>query len=249
MKILLFLVLGLGGLAIAARGLTQSYPENDIAAAKAFKSALEADDRKAVSEMIDYPLRRPQPLPSITSASEFLEHWDEYFDEENLQRYGDAQPEEYGWRGINLANGCAWFSYAKIWALNCRTDHFQKVWEAAKAEDNLHLHESAQGYDRIRYFCQTEKLKLRVQDHGEDMRYIVWDKNAELSENPELVLHDGKTVSRGSGGNHELVFENPPYRYEIDVSRICGEDCNDYLYVYKGEEQLLKTVCDNPRQG
>lgn len=244
--VVLFLAFTLFGIIISANADVSDRP-NDQEAALKFQQALAVNDYEAISLLIAYPLRMPAPLSNIIAPEEFIHHWSDFFDDTTIPRYLEAEPQEVGWRGIMLEHGCIWFNEGKIRSINCRTIEFDKRWQAAKELEWERLHTSARGYDNIQYSCHTDNLYIRIQNHGDDMRYFAWKKGASLTDEPELVLHNGFLDRQGTGGNHSLTFENSEYRYEIYVSRLCGEDCNDYITIYKEDEVISQKVCEMPR--
>ena len=46
-----------------------------------------------------------------------------------------------------------------------------------------------------------------------------------------------------------MEFQNNDYKYTVSVGHnLCGEDCNDYLEVFKGDTQLSRDVCAEIKQ-
>ncbi len=219
----------------------------DCAAAAKLKKALRANDRRAVAHMIDYPLQRELPLRPITNAGAFLKHWDEYFDAVTAKEIIDQKPEQYGWRGIALVNGMVWFKDGRIISINSDADAYKAALAAAKRVEARKLYADAQGYDRIEQQCNTKTLHVRVQKHGDDLRYFAWKRGAPLSGKPQLELKNGTFEDAGSDGGAVLTFKTGDFTYQVDNGAgICGEDCNSYLTVLKGEETISHQVCNRP---
>ena len=234
--------------AILFGGTTKAYAQSaeyadEYKAVEAFQRALKSNDRKKVAALIAYPIQRTAPLPVISSPKEFVKHWDEFFDEEVVQHLTQQQPEERGWRGVFLGDGCVRFFEGKVFSLHCEPIGHKEALKAAKKRESSKLYKSAQDYDSIEFKCRTSSLHIRIQQHGDDLRYFAWKKGDSLASKPQLELHNGISKPDGSGGNFEVSFVNLPYTYTIQATRLCGEDCNSYIVVSKGNEEISRRVC------
>lgn len=219
----------------------------DYQAAVKLQQALKANDRDAVAALITYPLNREAPLPPIANAKDFLAHWDEYFDDANIKALLDSKPEQYGWRGIALANGTVWFANGHVASIFTETDAYKKTFKLARQNDGTKLYPSVRGYTKIAFQCSTKTEILRTQYHGKDLRYFAWKTGALPSTKPDLALKSGVYDPQGTGGNYNLIFKNKGYTYQVEVDHfLCGEDCNDYLTVSKSGKTLSHQVCTSP---
>ncbi len=218
---------------------------DDYAAAEKLQVALKNNNRQVVADLIQYPLNYSKPLPSIKNSKEFLKHWDEFFDADNIKIVLAAKAEEFGSHGVSLSDGIIWFNNGRVTSINLETKSHKKALPVAKQTDSGSLYKSAQGSDKIQFQCHTKKSYIRTQYHGEDLRYFSWKEGADLSTKPELELVNGNFEPDGSGGNYTMTFNNGNYTYKLDIGHnICGEDCNDYLTVLKGDEILSHQVCN-----
>ena len=216
----------------------------DYAAAKKLQQALMHNDKRAVADLIQYPLVRDQPLSPIKNSKDFLKHWGEYFDAANIARISTSKAEQYGWRGIAMSNGEVWFKDGRISAFNVQTTASKTALAAAMTVENRGLYKSAQGYDKIVFRCKTKNLSIRVQQNADSYNYFAWKKSAALTTKPELEIIGGKYLPQGTGSNFDMEFQNNDYKYTVSVGHnLCGEDCKDYLEVFKGDTQLSRDVC------
>ena len=217
---------------------------NDYRAAKKLHQALRNGDRRAVAALILYPLMRETPLNSIKNGKDFLKHWEEYFDSISTKAVLAASAEQFGWRGIALKDGMVWFNNGRIISINTQTAANQKALQAAKKQDNNRLYTSARDYDKITFQCRTKRLFIRVQQHGDDLRYFAWKNGADLLAKPELELRGGTYDAQGSGGNFDLEFKNDSFTYSLNVGHnLCGEDRNDHLVILEGSKIQSSEVC------
>ena len=221
-----------------------SYPA-DYLAAKKLQHALRKNDRRAVADLIAYPLQRYTPLTPIKNAKEFLAHWDEYFDSTDTKKLLDATADQIGWRGINLSHGMIWFENGRVITINTQTKASEIAFQTAKKQDYAKLYETARGYDSISFECTTKDQFIRAQKHGDDLRYFAWKKGVPLLSKPDFELRGGKYDPQGTGGNFDLVFQNEALTYTISVGHnLCGEeDCNDHLVVQEGSKIQSSEVC------
>ena len=226
----------------------QSTYAADYKAAAQMQQALKDNDRQTVVNLIHFPLIREQPLLPIASASEFLRHWDEYFDAPTIKTLLATKAEQYGWRGIAMANGMVWFANGRVQSINSGAAAYAVALTEAKVRESRSLYPAARGYDSIAFQCNTKVLHVRVQYHGEDLRYFAWKRGAKLSTKPALELKSGVYDAQGSGGNHTISFNYNGLVYQLVVTHICGEDCNNYLIVAKGEKAISRQVCKEADQ-
>jgi hypothetical protein len=216
----------------------------DYQAADEFQNALKANDRGAVAALITYPLNREKPLTPIANAKEFLAHWDEYFDEASIKSLLDSKADQYGWRGIALANGTVWFANGHIASIFTETDVHKTAFKNASQIEGTKLYPTVRGYSKIAFQCSTKTESVRTQYHGKDLRYFAWKKGRALSSKPDIELRDGVYDPQGTGGNYNLIFKNKGYTYQLEIGQyLCGEDCNDYLNVMKGDKTVSHQIC------
>lgn len=84
--------------------LTQAFIEE-------FTEKVRKDDRKAVAQMISYPLYQPYPLKHIQNAKELIKHYDRVFPHWHRQALDTSTISDWsgmGWRGVMFRNGDIW---------------------------------------------------------------------------------------------------------------------------------------------
>lgn len=219
----------------------QKHP--DYETAKKFQTALKDNDRNTIAKMMKYPIDR-ELLKPINTPEEFLENWDDYFNEKNVPGLISAKASEYGWRGVALEGGSVWFENGTIKRLNLATEIQRQKHEAARENEKKNIHKSLQGYDSIEHECSTDKLRVRIQRIKDSAQYFAWKKGASLSSKPDLALN-GTLEVQGTGGNTLYSFSNGPYTYQLFKINLCGEDCNNYLTVFKNKKEIMKKICNN----
>jgi hypothetical protein len=69
------------------------------------------DNRRAVAQMISYPLTQPYPLKDIRNAAELLKHYDRVFPRSLREKLDTSSLEDWsqvGWRGVMFDCGDIW---------------------------------------------------------------------------------------------------------------------------------------------
>lgn len=220
----------------------------DYAAAYAFQKALAAGDKQKVAKMVYYPLQLPLPLKSIQNAKEFVKHWDWFFNDKEIAFL--TKPEEVGhmgWRGVSIGPGSVWFYAERVTAIQTWTPAFDKALEQAMQEEQNKLHPLVGAYESIDKECDTDSQHVRIHSvktsDGSDYRLIIWDKKSKLSNKPITLIDHAEYENMGSAHNEEWKFKQGDMTYQLETLNVCGEDCNEYLTVYKNDDEVSKEVC------
>ena len=222
--------------------LEQKYHESVLPVIAAFKT----QDKTAIAAHIRYPLKRQYPLPDIKNEAEFINRFDEVFDEELVAVIGSSNIntdwDSVGWRGIMLNNGVMWVDTdGKVIAVNTQNTTEQAHAEKLIAQDKQSLHSSIKTFQKPILDWDTAKYRVRVDDLGDgNFRYASWSIDKSPSDKPDIVLINGDITFEGSGGNHHYTFKNGRYSYVLQVTVIgCDTSPPGWLEVYKDEKLLL----------
>ena len=222
--------------------LEQKYHESVLPVIAAFK----AHDKAAIAAHIRYPLKRQYPLPDIKNEAEFINRFDEVFDEELVAVIGSSNIntdwDSVGWRGIMLNNGVMWVdTEGKVIAVNTQNTTEQAHAEKLIAQDKQSLHSSIKAFQKPILDWETVNYRVRIDDLGDrNYRYVVWSIDKNSSDKPDIVLINGDITFEGSGGNHHYTFKNGRYSYVLQVT-VIGSDTSPpgWLEVYKDDKLLL----------
>ncbi|GAA66673.1 hypothetical protein [Pseudoalteromonas sp. BSi20429] len=209
-------------------------------------AAFESDDKAAIASLVYYPLKRRYPIPDIKNEAEFINRFDEVFDDELVAVIGSSNIntdwESGGWRGIMLNNGVMWVDTdGKIIAVNTQNTKEQALAKSLIEQGKQSLHASINTFEKPVLDWKTANYHVRVDDLGEhNFRYAVWGINKKPSDKPDMVLLNGDITFEGSGGNHHYTFKNGRYSYVLQVTIIgCDTSPPGWLEVYKDDERLL----------
>ncbi|TMP72099.1 hypothetical protein CWB76_03900 [Pseudoalteromonas sp. S1609] len=222
--------------------LEQKYHESVLPVIAAFKT----QDRAAIAALIRYPLKRLYPIPDIKNEAEFINRFDEVFDDEFVTIIGSSNIntdwDKVGWRGIMLYNGVMWVDTdGKVIAVNTQNTTEQAHAEKLIAQNKQSLHSSIKTFQKPILDWDTAKYRVRIDDLGDgNFRYASWSIDKSPSYKPDIVLINGDITFEGSGGNHHYTFKNGRYSYILHVT-IIGSDTSPpgWLEVYKDEKLLL----------
>ena len=222
--------------------LDQKYQESVLPVITAFAD----HDKPAIAALISYPLKRQYPIPDIKNEAEFINRFDEVFDDELVKVIAssniDTDWDKVGWRGIMLNNGVMWIDTdGKIIAVNTQNTKEQALAKSLIEHDKQSLHASINTFEKPVLDWKTANYHIRVDDLGaHNYRYAVWGINKKPSDKPDMVLLNGDITFEGSGGNHHYTFKNGRYSYVLQVTIIgCDTSPPGWLEVYKDDERLL----------
>ncbi|QCU74955.1 hypothetical protein [Pseudoalteromonas distincta] len=209
-------------------------------------TAFAAHDKPTIAALISYPLKRQYPIPDIKNETEFINRFDEVFNDELVAVIAssniDTDWESGGWRGIMLNNGVVWVdTEGKIIAVNTQNAKEQALAKRLIEHDKQSLHSSVNTFKKPILDWKTANYHIRVDDLGDhNYRYAVWNIDKRAKDKPDMVLFNGDVTVSGSGSNHYYTFKNGRYSYILHVTIIgCDTSPPGWLEVYKDDERLL----------
>ncbi len=222
--------------------LEQKYHESVLPVIGAFTD----HDKAAIAAHIRYPLKRRYPIPDIKNEAEFINRFDEVFNDELVAVIASSNIktdwEKVGWRGIMLNNGVMWVDTGgKIIGINSGTSKEQALAKSLIEQGKQSLHASINTFEKPVLDWKTANYHIRVDDLGDhNYRYAVWNIDKRAMDKPDMVLFNGDVTVSGTGGNHHYTFKNGRYSYILHVTIIgCDTSPPGWLEVYKDDERLL----------
>lgn len=190
---------------------------------KTFINNVKNNKKEAVADIVMYPLKRENPIPSIKNKAEFIKRYDEIFDATLKNEIIKSNPakdwSEVGWRGIMLNQGTMWFETdGKLRSINYQSKTENTLKNKLIASEKNKLHPSIAKFKEPACVLETSKFRIRIDDLGNDnYRYASWSIKQKMSEKPDLIITNGKWISEGSGGNHHIEFKKGNYIYDCDI--------------------------------
>lgn len=221
MKKLIFILLALISLTeMSAQDLKPEYQKF----IKTFISNVQRGDKAAVANMISYPLKRENPIPSIKNKTEFIKRYSEIFDADLKKEITSSKPDkdwsEVGWRGIMLNDGTLWFDTdGKLKTINYQSKFEKDLKAKLISSQKTKLHPSIAKFKNPEYVLETSKFRIRIDDMGnETYRYASWSVKQKMSEKPDLIIENGKWFADGSGGNEHFDFKKGNFIYTCYIT-------------------------------
>jgi len=198
-----------------------------------------------IAKLVSYPLEREAPLPAIKNEKEFIQRFNDVFDQHLLSSIVNSNIkkdwDEVGWRGIMLGDGDIWINYdGQISAINYQSTTERMVSNRLRSKGRRAIHRSVSQYAKAVLDWQTKRFHIRVDELKDgQLRYTSWSKGKKVSEKPDLVLLNGRLQMDGSGRNQSYAFHNGDFKYQLKVNSI-GRSSATYgmLKVYKGVKEV-----------
>lgn len=201
-----------------------------------FVNAVAQNDKQAVAQMVEYPLRRIYPLRNITNETEFIDYYDILFNDSIRSliissTYDDW--EEVGWRGTMFRNGDIWIIPSdggyRLFKINTDSPIERKMaLESIEIESKL---AAFQDSDQVPIDClltQDSSVLIHVSINTREscyyatFYYLKPDANMPLNQSPSITL----PCKKEDGG----TCRNDIYVAEYDGYNIAfwNADCNGY---------------------
>lgn len=212
--------------------------------------AFKNKDKKEVAKLVSYPLNRHYPIPSIRNEVEFVERFDEIFDEKFINEIANSNAatdwSDVGWRGIMLSHGVLWLDYdGGIIGVQGSTVEDEIQRQIIEKERKI-VHQSLKNFLRPEVVIISERFKIRIDEIETDeqdvytYRYASWEKDQEMSEKPDLIINGGEVEVHGTIGSPEYIFKNKEYSYHCSINLAGPDEVPPAdLKVYKSEEEIL----------
>ncbi|KGO05394.1 hypothetical protein [Dokdonia donghaensis] len=96
--------------------------------------------------------------------------------------------------------------------------------------------------------CENKKFTIKVDNlKNGDLRYISWNKPKSTSDEPNLILYDGKVERQGTGGGFHYIFKSGEWNYIIE-NNFMGETAESMGIFLKllnnGKQKLYSKMTD-----
>ncbi|MBF4492463.1 hypothetical protein IRZ83_06205 [Flavobacterium sp. JLP] len=213
---------------------------------KSFIANVKSNNKAGVASFISFPLSREYPIPAVKNKAEFLKRYDQIFDAALKAEIVKSNPakdwSEVGWRGIMLNQGTLWIDTdGKIISINYQSKAETALKNKLISGEKTKLHSSIATFKKPLYILETSKFRIRIDDLGnENYRYASWSIKKSMSEEPDLIISNGKWIADGSGGNSKFNFKKGAYLYECYIIVLGTSDSPPAsLTIYQNGEEIL----------
>ena len=197
-----------------------------------------------------YPLIRENPLPDIANRKEFVSAYPVLFDSVLRRalfrlKSADLFQHEGNW---SYDEGDIWFGPdGKIIAINYSSPAERRRKDSLTEETYRLLYPGIAHWDRNVLVCKVGKRLIRVDEIGDDLRYISWGDGKTISEKPDLVLYKGVQKVDGTLGSYTITFNSGPWTYSLDYVALGDSDydlaAGLFLSVSKNGKMVARYVC------
>jgi hypothetical protein len=200
-----------------------------------------------ISSMVDFPLRRSYPIPSIKSKDELIKRFDEVFDSILVEQIANSKIEQWsevGWRGITLDAGTIWLDRDgdKIRAVNYQSDYEKELQDKLIELEKSGLHPSLKEFKKPTYRIETKHYFIRIDELPDyKYRYSSWKIGEKETLKPDIILFNGYLEFLGSGGNHVFTFSNQNYIYKVYRNLVGEEDSPDFTIEVERDGEIILT--------
>jgi len=218
--------------------------KNEIANIQKLINLFKAKNINGISKVINYPLEREYPIPSVKNEADFKKRFSQIFDQKLITIIANSkidQWSEVGWRGIMLADGDIWIeSDGKITAVNYQSAFENKQKKDLIAGQKKNLHASLKSFLVPIYKIQTKTYLIRIDEQQNNKyRYASWKIGKPESSKPDIIIPDGNWENDGSGGNHTITFKKGNFTYEIYRGIIGEKDAPEISLTVKENAKTI----------
>lgn len=201
-----------------------------------------------LAALVQYPLRRDNPLPNIADQQQFIKQFPVLFDAALKQKLNSFTTDDIFERnGIYcLFSGDIWMDEnGKIITLNYSSAEEQKLKEIKEAELKAQMHASVNNWKTNILVWQSGNLLVRVDETKTGLRYTAWSKGRPVSEKPDLILYNGSQEFQGTMGGVSYIFKNDKWKYVVDDVQLCEspENCGQFIRIFLGKTEKYTFRC------
>lgn len=208
-----------------------------------------------IAKLVSYPLLRDAPIPAIKNEAEFIARFNEVFDQHLISLITKSNIQKdwssVGWRGIMLADGELWLDHdGRIFSVNYHSALERNIQQQALARGRRALHRSVNSFAESILEWQTPRFHVRVDkvDDG-NLRYAAWSKGKHLSQQPDIILNNGRMIMEGSGRNQGYIFQNGNFSYQLKMNSGVSSQTNaGALEVYQSGKRIMQETANDVRR-
>ena len=208
---------------------------------KQIVNCVKVHNASKLAALIEYPLKRENPLPDIKNPKEFMASYAIIFDEafrKKLAQYSDnCVFEHHGAYGLTggTFTGEIWLNdEGKITAINYRSAEESMLKDAFTAKIKSRVYPSVSDWKENVRVGKSNNLTIRVDRTEKGLRYVSWSKGHSMAEKPDLILFNGVEEAQGTMGGWTWTFKNGDWSYVVDDVELSetADQCGLFLRLY-----------------
>lgn len=186
--------LGLGFLIFFQAAFSQQQKYDKII--REFVEEVKGNNVEKIVKNTRYPLYRKYPLPSINSEKEFMNRYDQVFDD-SLKEFISISDIHNDWKemenGIMLDNGIIWLDKSgKLIGVSYQSIFERKEWNQMVEAGRSNLYPDLQKFTCPILYIKTKTLQIRIDQLGVDSNpFISWPTDDSRSRKPVAFMTIG----------------------------------------------------------
>lgn len=249
MRFTVFLIVSVLTLFISTR--TNAQVDSSILADfHRIKELIENDSVNTLAALIQYPLRRDNPLPNISSAKEFAQYYPTLIDSTfkvEMESFQDSDIFETS-VGFAIENGDIWIDDSGIiLAINYSSGKEKKLKQQISEKIKKEMYPSVRNWDQNILVCESSKYLFRIDYVGDSIRFVAWRAEKKMSEKPDIILNDGSSTPQGTMGGWIWTFKDSDNEYIVEDNEMCPddapEDCGYFLILKHKDKEKYRDKC------
>ena len=163
----------------------------------------------------------------ITTKTDFIERFDEYFDESLSDKIANSTLDDWdmvGWRGIMFDNGLIWLDEdGSFIRANYETERAKQLRLEAIQKDKNSLHPTMQGFVSNAHQWQTATNSIRIDKlPNEKYRFSSWSSH-DLLTPPNMIIDNGTFRCDGSACAKIYTFTSRNLKLVVVTGGITSE--------------------------
>ena len=210
------------------------------------------DRIRSLAKMVEYPIKRPNPLPDIEDETDFILYYPLLFDEEFKRKIiEDGMTDPFQRNGqIGLLSGGIWLNEeGKIITINYNPDAETALKKQLEEEVYQIMHKSVEPAMANALVCECEGFLIRIDEmevkEESQYRYVSWGEDKTIAQKPDLILENGDMEFYGTMGGYGYTFRNGKWTYKVETVRLAESEDQEgtFLVVSEGENEVSRKKC------
>lgn len=207
------------------------------------------DNILQLSDLIQYPLKRSNPIPDINNKDAFILYYNVLFDSDFKKKLVTSDYTTNNtidrYDGFGLFNGDVWINEnGLIITINYNSKQELALIKILEDETKRIINPSLNQWKKNVIVCKSDKFLIRVDLMDDNsLRYVSWNNSKKISDNPDLALYKGIQEFQGTMGGVTYTFKNGDWTYTIDDVRMCesADKCGLFLRLFNKDVEKSTT--------
>jgi len=188
------------------------------------------EDISQLSDLIQYPLNRPNPIPNIDNKDAFILYYNILFDADFKKKIINSVYTTNNtidrYDGFGLFQGDIWLNEkGLITTINHNSDSEMSLKRTLEIETKRLINPVVNKWKENIIVCKSDKFHIRLDLLDDNsIRYTSWSSSKKISDKPDLILYNGIQEFQGTMGGVTYTFKNGDWTYIVDDVKMCETD-------------------------